>query len=156
MKLTIEGESQLFKRLNGLNEVMQRTFWIGVQEDYEENLLDNVRPHTKEGKMERNTRAKLIDGGVEGGVYNNGMEVTWNGQKINYAYFVEYGTKPHEIRPKKKKILRWQGAGGGDVFAGVVNHPGTKAYKPVENAAKKTFNNLDKIFTQELKSRGIT
>lgn len=43
-----------------------------------------------------------------------------------YAAHVEFGTRPHEIRPRYRKVLSWKGAGG-PVFARRVRHPGTKA-----------------------------
>jgi hypothetical protein len=57
---------------------------------------------------------------------------------VNYAAFVEYGTRPHIIRPRNGKFLRFPANGrsarltgsvrrGGDaVFAREVHHPGTK------------------------------
>ena len=45
----------------------------------------------------------------------------------NYAAYVEFGTKPHEIRPRSKRALRWKDKGGGFRFATRVNHPGTRA-----------------------------
>lgn len=45
----------------------------------------------------------------------------------NYAAPVEYGTRPHEIRPRRRKALRWQAGDGGVRFARVVRHPGTRA-----------------------------
>ena len=42
-----------------------------------------------------------------------------------YGVFVRGGTKPHKIRPRYKKALKFK-MGGGDVFATEVNHPGTK------------------------------
>lgn len=44
----------------------------------------------------------------------------------NYAAFVEFGTKPHEIRPRNRRALRWK-VPGGHRFAKVVRHPGTRA-----------------------------
>ena len=41
-----------------------------------------------------------------------------------YASFVEEGTRPHEIRPRKAASLHWVDADG-DHFAKKVNHPGT-------------------------------
>jgi hypothetical protein len=55
------------------------------------------------------------------------------------APFLEFGTKPHVIRPRNKKMLSWTtgkrlsgrnrtGKGAGSrIFAAKVNHPGTKA-----------------------------
>jgi hypothetical protein len=57
----------------------------------------------------------------------------------DYAAYVERGTRPHEIRPKNRKALRWAADGasarlsgtprsGGRVrFAKRVQHPGTRA-----------------------------
>ncbi len=44
-----------------------------------------------------------------------------------YAAIYEYGgqTAPHEIRPVNARALHFM-AGGGDVFAMVVHHPGSK------------------------------
>lgn len=68
-----------------------------------------------------------------------------------YAAAVEYGTRPHEIRPKKAKALRFPAAGsaltlGGRVkaggkyaFAKVVKHPGTKAQPFMVPGAEKAI-----------------
>lgn len=48
------------------------------------------------------------------------------GPTADYGADVEYGTQPHEIRPKTPGgVLAFPGAGGGTVFAKVVHHPGT-------------------------------
>lgn len=55
----------------------------------------------------------------------------------NYAAYVEFGTKPHIIRPKNRKALRWPlsrrlsgraRSGSGFAFAAIVHHPGTKPH----------------------------
>jgi hypothetical protein len=44
-----------------------------------------------------------------------------------HALWVEKGTKPHKIRPRFRKALRFPTPGGsGFTFAHEVNHPGTK------------------------------
>ena len=103
MTLTIKNTDQLYGQLKAVTDVLQRSFWVGVKEDLENNLLRNIKPHTKTGILERNAYAKLINNGVEGGIKDNGMMVEWNGTRKNYGVFVHYGTRPHEIRPKKKK-----------------------------------------------------
>lgn len=45
-----------------------------------------------------------------------------------YGLFVEVGTRPHVIRPKRPNgWLRWVGSDGRVHFAKVVHHPGTSA-----------------------------
>jgi hypothetical protein len=53
-------------------------------------------------------------------VENKGVSV----RMPSYAWHVEYGTRPHKIRPRNAKVLHWKN-GGTDVFATAVNHPGT-------------------------------
>lgn len=68
----------------------------------------------------------------------------------NYAAFVERGTRPHEIRPRKRKALRFATGGsarlsgsprtGGQVrFAKRVQHPGTKAKPYMLPGAQKAL-----------------
>lgn len=55
------------------------------------------------------------------------------GPNTDYAAYVEFGTKPHEIRPKNKKALSWIGPNGRR-YAKVVHHPGTRPNPFVRNA----------------------
>lgn len=41
------------------------------------------------------------------------------------AVFIEYGTAPHEIRPKRGRVLKFQGRDG-TVYTALVHHPGTR------------------------------
>ena len=50
-----------------------------------------------------------------------------------YGGYVEFGTGPHVIRPKSKKVLSFV-VNGKRVFATKVNHPGTKAQPYVRPA----------------------
>jgi hypothetical protein len=67
----------------------------------------------------------------------------------DYAAYVEQGTRPHEIRPRNRKALRWAADGasarlsgtprsGGRVrFAKRVMHPGTRAQPFMVPGAQK-------------------
>lgn len=70
---------------------------------------------------------------VDSGALRKSLAVRVEGDKITvgpdtpYADYVEFGTKPHVIKPKKPGgVLRFQ-VNGQWVYAKVVNHPGTKA-----------------------------
>src|SRR5262245_5841986 len=55
----------------------------------------------------------------------------------SYAPFVEEGTRPHQIRPKRAGgVLRFK-VGGRVVYARIVNHPGTKATHFLSNAVRE-------------------
>ena len=55
----------------------------------------------------------------------DGWEIGHDLQVAPEALFVHWGTRPHKIKPKRKKALRWP-AGGQFAFAKSVNHPGYK------------------------------
>jgi hypothetical protein len=46
-------------------------------------------------------------------------------QPYTLMHILEYGSRPHVIRPWKKKVLRFMGVGGKWVFTKQVDHPGT-------------------------------
>lgn len=49
------------------------------------------------------------------------------GSSVRHAHLHHEGTRPHLIRPKNAKALRFMNANGDVVFARVVRHPGTRA-----------------------------
>lgn len=58
-------------------------------------------------------------------------------RQVGYARYVEFGTRPHVILPRRAKVLAWGGArrlsgslrrgASATSFARRVNHPGTRA-----------------------------
>jgi len=58
------------------------------------------------------------------------------GSDLEYAAMVNDGTRPHVIRPRNAKVLRFT-VGGQVVFARVVNHPGTKARPFLDRALRE-------------------
>lgn len=59
--------------------------------------------------------------------------------RANYAAYVEYGTRPHEIRPRNARVLSWK-KGGQRIFARRVQHPGTRAQPFMIPGAQKAVN----------------
>lgn len=97
-------------------------------------------------------------------VSDDGVTVTVGGAGL----WLETGTKPHIIRPKTAKVLRFPGKGvkttlGGRVsspalrklgsaafrFARIVHHPGTKAYPFLIPAAKAALNKFGASYIVE-------
>jgi phage gpG-like protein len=62
------------------------------------------------------------------------------GTNVKYAGAHEYGSKPHIIRPRKAKALRFSGPNG-LVFAKFVNHPGTPARRPIGSGIEERAEN---------------
>lgn len=74
-----------------------------------------------------------------------GLRQRWTvGSDVEYAPMVNDGTRPHIIRPRRAKALRFK-VGGRTVFAKVVHHPGTRA---------RPF--LDRALADVARSRGYS
>ncbi len=74
------------------------------------------------------------------------LAVAWIGTNTEYAAHVEYGTEPHEIRPRIKKALAFNG-----YVVGKVNHPGTEAQPFLEPAYLWADRNANRIFNNAMK-----
>ena len=98
--------------------------------------------HFKTGTLEHNIYMDFKLGGKVGevGVDDRGMLVSWKGQRVNYAIFVHFGTRPHEIKPKKARALAFV-KGDKLIFAKRVRHPGYVGdpflYNALQEAAQK-------------------
>ena len=71
-----------------------------------------------------------------------------------YAFYLEFGTKPHVIKPKNAKSLHWQNNLKQDVFAKVVHHPGTEPQPFIRNAINTklkeiVYNKLKQVFKND-------
>lgn len=149
MIISIEGLQETFEMIDHAVIEKPKEVVVAVTEDVYKNARNNIIPHSKSGRMENNLQFRVHIAKLEGEVYidNQGMMVDWKGKPTNYALFVHFGTKAHKITPTKKKALRWIGVGG-FWFSKGHEVKGIKADPFMYNASKKTFNNLDKIFTR--------
>lgn len=127
MTLTVSGGPQLMARLHAIGK--------STEEIVREVGLGTVR----EAKLVVPRRTGNLGRTIRlGAVSSTSVEVRAGGQNnVGYAAAVEFGTKPHDIVPRRAKALAWGGARtlGGRVKAGSapthfakrVHHPGTKA-----------------------------
>ena len=93
-------------------------FLEGVANDMR-NVLVRTCPVDK-GRLKTSIKVKVKDG-----------VLTF--YMVDYAVYVEFGTKPHIIKPKTKKSLAWKD-GNRKVFAKSVQHPGTRPQPFIRNA----------------------
>lgn len=84
------------------------------------HVESNAKFKDRSGKLRRSTRHN-----VRVGRNKSRLQLKWS---RSYASHIEYGTRAHVIRPRRKKFLRFR-VGGRVVFARKVNHPGTRPYK---------------------------
>ena len=92
------------------------------------------------------------------------VELTWeyikDGKPIHF--YLEYGTRPHTIRPKGKEsggadVLHWRGPSGGfivgdDHFATEVHHPGTQPKRLVEGIREELQPRLTERIIREVQN----
>lgn len=64
------------------------------------------------------------------------------------ASFLEEGTRPHTIEPRDKEALRWWD--GGEHFAKRVEHPGTRPYFFMRDAAVVAEQDLERTLEKTL------
>lgn len=86
----------------------------------------SMAPVGETGNLKGSITTDIADDGLS-------AEVTAN---ADYAAHVEYGTRPHVIRPKNASMLAFK-IGGVTVFAKEVNHPGTAAQPFMTPAAEQ-------------------
>lgn len=82
------------------------------------------------------------------GGWKNGADL----QRAPHAVFVHWGTRPHVIKPKNRKALRWA-SGGGFIFTRFVNHPGYKGDPFLINAANQAIREFPRMVQQSMKGR---
>jgi hypothetical protein len=75
-----------------------------------------------------------------------------NGEPIHF--FLEFGTRPHEIRAKGKEhggadALHWTGPSGEDRFAKVVQHPGTQGRELISQIKEERLPDLRRRILDE-------
>lgn len=68
---------------------------------------------------------------------------------VTYASHVEFGTRPHIIRPKNRSMLRFV-QGGAERFARQVRHPGTRPYRFLRNALAAKLPRANVLIEQAL------
>jgi len=71
--------------------------------------------------------------------------------KTKTAVFLEWGTRPHKIRARKARALRFA-VGGKVLFRKSVNHPGTKPYKTFYRATFTAYRSLGPLLERDLSS----
>lgn len=78
-----------------------------------------------------------------------GWEIGHDMQHAPYAVFVHWGTRPHRIAPKTRKVLRWP-SGGAFVFARWVRHPGYNGDPWLLTATRDAIRDFDAIVRRSL------
>ena len=129
MNLTVNvtGTEEVRRKLLAIGKDAARQALAATAEEVEEYVSKEAGKHTKTGALFRSVYKKRIA---------DGWEIGHDLRVAPQALWVHWGTRPHVIRPKNKKALRWPG-GGKFFFAKKVNHPGYKGDPWLVRAAQQ-------------------
>lgn len=127
IQVNLTGIERIKSAFAQLNEAAKRGVIAKTAQDVFDYVEQQADTHTKEGALKRSVYIKSVSGGYEIG----------HDERIApHAKFVHWGTKPHVIKPKDKKVLRFV-AGGKFAFAKSVNHPGYKGHPWLKDAVER-------------------
>lgn len=144
LSIRIAGATEAVGKLRGLPPELERTTLLRMSQIAYDAAQRGAGRHTKPGGT----------GALFQSLYNRkipkGREVGHDPQRAPHALWVNLGTRPHEIRPKNKKALRWAG-GGLFHFAKVVKHPGYRGDAYVIEAATLAVREFRAIVDQAMK-----
>ena len=138
LTVKIDGVDGLKTRLSRYPDAAEPALRRAGDEIFE-RIFRAADQHTKTGAL-----ARSIKNSFKGGEYR----IWHDTQHAPHAAFVHWGSKPHVIKPKNKKALRWPGRGG-FVFAKFVRHPGYKGdpYFVAEAAPDEVLKTFIRFFT---------
>lgn len=140
-------------QIKGANEVVANI--DKITKEIRANLKQQIKTSAK--NVQAGARARCISPRVKTSIkikfLNKGLTAqikptAW------YAKFIEFGTAPHTIQPKKKKILSWQGeAEGTAIFESANGKQVKKKYYKKTNGEYTLEKNT--IFTPKVQHPGI-
>lgn len=139
VSIEIAGRDVAIDQLKKLDNALQTKVAKRMAQMAYDLAETRVDSHTVTGALRRSFDVKRVDGGW------------WTGHDLQHAphaRYVHWGTKPHKIRPIRKKWLRFPvGTGGATkfVFAKVVSHPGYKGDPYLVRVARIVGNRMGEI-----------
>lgn len=138
--ITVEltGDQDALTRLRAIPRGINRALAKTADEvfDFVERRVDS---HTKTGAM----RDSLFNRRDSETSYTIGHDLS----RAPYAVFVHWGSRPHVIEPRNRRVLRWP-SGGAFAFARRVNHPGYAGDAYLVDAARE----VPAIFARHMQS----
>lgn len=102
-------------------------FLVDVQHAQNDAIVVALNAAEAAGQVAVRAQTKRRTGALADG-FQKQQTNNFSGRLINkakHAGFINDGTVPHEIRPKRKRFLAFS-VGGAKLFRRVVNHPGTE------------------------------
>ena len=135
IEISILGADETSRRLLEAPEKIRKRVIREMSQIVYDSAQRGADAHTKTGALARSLYNRAIPGG---------REVGHDLQHAPHALFVHWGTRPHEIRPRRRKVLRWA-VGNQFAFARKVWHPGYRGDAWMVRAADDAVRQFDAI-----------
>jgi HK97 gp10 family phage protein len=135
--VTAEASADISKLTAALNKTAQQ-----AQTTTHQVLVESANYIKAEMEAKVPVRTGKLRNSISIQVETDRVIIGPNLQMAPYAGYVEFGTKPHEIRPKNPGGVLAFKMGGRMVFARKVNHPGTRAQPYVKPAFEAWVDSL--------------
>lgn len=130
MKLTITNEEEARKE---------------IEEKIEEIKNKTAMYMEAQAKLKAPVKTGMLRASIHGGVEGNYIYVA---SATPYDVYVEYGSTPHEIKPKRRKALAFK-KDGKEVIVKKVRHPGARPQPFLRPAANEGKAKLIELLTRE-------
>ncbi len=137
----VEGVSALKVTLPQIPKEIERLTILRMSQIAFDSTQKGAGRHSKTGALFQSVYNRAIPGG---------REVGHDPQRAPHALFVNFGTRPHVIRPKDKKALRWV-MGNKFIFAKEVRHPGYRGDAYILDAAADAMSQFKQIVDKATK-----
>jgi phage gpG-like protein len=152
LSVTLRGGEALAARLDGLPGAVRAAI-AAKSAGLADQLLALARRKAG-GEVLRPRSGALAASICLGGPAVEGERVVtriYSGGDLKYAAIQEYGgaTSPHDILPSRAKALAFV-AGGGEVFATIVHHPGSRI--PERSYLRASLAEMAQVIDSQIKS----
>ena len=143
IRVEVIGTGDLMQRIADFGDKQSGKVLKEVAQEVFNRALAGAEKHTK-------TNALVDSLGPGPRKIPGGYEISHDLQRAKHGLYVHWGTRPHVIKPKEKKVLRWP-SGGSFAFAKAVNHPGYKGDPWLVHAVDYVRQNFDAIAARSTK-----
>jgi hypothetical protein len=139
--IRFDGLNETARELPQISENLRKPVILGLSQVAYDSAQRGAARHNKTGALVQSLFNRAIP---------EGRQVGHDAQRAPHAIFVNFGTKPHVIKPKTKNALRWS-AGGRFHFARIVHHPGYIGDNYIFAAADEAVRQFERIVDAALK-----
>ncbi|RLI10267.1 hypothetical protein DRO33_05750 [Candidatus Bathyarchaeota archaeon] len=119
-----------------------RHLHIALLEELQDRIYEKARKNVP-------VRTGLLRSSIEKGGLGNYLYVSMGNARAYYAPYVEYGTGPHMIYPRRARALRFE-VRGKVVFAKYVRHPGTRPQYVMRRSAEEALKECRRILRKKV------